>query len=690
MRYANRGGKIVDGIMKYQLTILARYRSPLFSLNKLGISILKYTWAIAIGLACSFLSVPAESDELLDAFRDPPREFSLMPFWFWNDRLNEQEIVRQIASFEAHGVYGFVIHPRVGLPKDIGWLSPRMIHFMHVAIDEAKKRGMYVVLYDEGMYPSGSSSGQVVARNPAHAARGLFKIDLKASEEPTLKAGEHLVTVVDRPNGNRMAVVDRPSGGVVRGLHYVGEGPREETPPAADILNPDAVDSFIHLVYDRYADEFGEHFGKTVLAIFTDEPSMLGRGGHGLPGTCDILPEVNRILGYDFTPYLADLWYHDRADSARRKADYLRAVGMRLEETYYARISRWCSEHHIPLTGHPGGSMDIGMERYFQMPGQDLVWRYVTPGKTALEGAHSTMAKCASSAMTHLGRRRNSNELYGAYGHATTFDEVKWLANWCFVRGQNLLYPHAFFYSVRGPRLNERPPDVGPNSAWWGSYKPYADACRRICWVNTDSKQVCDVAVLGDSGWLPDQSAKVLYQHQRDFNYLELRHLWEDARVDQQGVHLAGMHYRAVVLDGLPHLPPKSLPLLKQLAIAGRLVTWKEPSYGELLPGVVQARTEEELIDVLATLASPPSVVLDPPTRDIRVRHVIKGDRHFVLLFNEESETITTSVTLAIDGPRQWWDPATGAVLAVSDNAPVTFAPHELKLLSVRPRVESY
>ena len=133
--------------------------------------------------------------------------------------------------------------------------------------------------------------------------------------------------------------------------------------------------------------------------------------------------------------------------------------------------------------------MDIGAERYFQIPGQDLVWRYVEPGPKALEGQHSTMAKCASSAMLHLGFRRNSNELYGAYGHNLTFDEMEWLANWCFVRGQNFLIPHAFYYSIRGPRLDERPPDVGPNSAWWNKYKPYADASSRLSWLNTDSKQ---------------------------------------------------------------------------------------------------------------------------------------------------------------------------------------------------------
>jgi hypothetical protein len=92
-------------------------------------------------------------------FREPPKEFSVMPFWFWNDGLEEAEIIRQIADFETHGVYGFVIHPRIGLPKDTGWMSDKMISFMKLAVAEAERRGMYVVLYDDGMYPSGSSSG---------------------------------------------------------------------------------------------------------------------------------------------------------------------------------------------------------------------------------------------------------------------------------------------------------------------------------------------------------------------------------------------------------------------------------------------------------------------------------------------------------------------------------------------------
>lgn len=50
-----------------------------------------------------------------DEFLNPPREYTLAPFWFLNDELTETEMKRQIDGFEAHGVYGFVPHARTGL-----------------------------------------------------------------------------------------------------------------------------------------------------------------------------------------------------------------------------------------------------------------------------------------------------------------------------------------------------------------------------------------------------------------------------------------------------------------------------------------------------------------------------------------------------------------------------------------------
>jgi hypothetical protein len=620
-------------------------------------------------------------------FTDPPREFSVMPFWFWNDTLKEAEIIRQIADFEEHGVYGFVIHPRIGLPENVSWLSPPMIDAMNIAIREAARRKMYVILYDEGMYPSGSSSGQVVARNPSHAARGLAKIDLKPGEKPLIAPGQKLITIINRPEGKRVAIIDRPSGGVIRGLHFIGEGTDkliEQTPPAGDILNPDAVTSFIELVYDRYAKEFGDYFGTTILGIFTDEPSTLGRESVAglVPGNRRLVDDISKIIGYDITPFLSDLWYNDTPDSEKHRIDYNRAINISLENNYYRRLGNWCLEHGIALMGHPSGSMDIGAQQFFQVPGQDLVWRYVEPGSKALDGHHSTMAKCASSAMIHLGLRRNSNELYGAYGHNLTFDEMNWLANWCFVRGQNMLFPHAFYYSVRGPRLDERPPDVGPNAKWWDNYKPYADACSRLSWINTDSRHVCDIAILGEAEWLPDKSAKILYQNQRDFNYLEIRHLINDCTIDEEGVHIADMTYKLLIIDSLSYLPFEAKPFLEKIAEKGQLVINKGSRFAEIFP---EARTYGQPDELIAEISriTPADLIVYPPSTGIRYRHVVKGGNHYYIIFNEEEKDEHIRLKIPLKGNFKWLDPYTGAATGMDPESEIQIKPHELKILFI-------
>lgn len=157
-------------------------------------------------------------------FQKPPPEFGLCPFWFWNDHLDESEIVRQMREFRSHGVNAFVLHPRVGLPQEIGWMSERMLHFVRRAVVQAEQLGMGVVLYDEGMYPSGSSSGQVVAQAPQFACRGLIRRPADASPE---HPDEQVLEVADG-----WCVVDRPIRSTIRGLHYIADGPEEESPAA--------------------------------------------------------------------------------------------------------------------------------------------------------------------------------------------------------------------------------------------------------------------------------------------------------------------------------------------------------------------------------------------------------------------------------------------------------------------------
>jgi len=643
---------------------------------------------------------PSGQSAILPAeWLNPPTEFSQAPFWFWNDDLSEAELLRQIDDFRAHGVHAFLVHPRAGLPRTIGWMSERMIELMRFAIERAAERDMWVILYDEGMYPSGSSSGQVVAENPAFRTRGLVCIDLDeatpgtevqgvridAEGKPDLAAAQTLVATTRRKsNGHRLAIVDRPARegrSVIRGLHFVDDDPPRRTdrrevpenqPPGADILNPESVACFIRLVYQRYYDEFGPHFGKTVRAIFTDEPSLLARGAERgmIPGTTGILEHINRFLGYDFTEHLPALWYEDEPEAQMRRRDYNRAIQARLEETFYRQISDWCSTHGVALTGHPMGPDDIGHLRHFHIPGQDIVWRYIEPGKaSAIEGNQSTTGKCASSAMIHLKRRRNLNECCGAYGHNFTFEEMQWLAHWLLVRGCNLFVPHAFYYSIRGPRIDERPPDVGPNSSWWPQYKPFAQATSRLCWLNTDSTHVCALAILGRNDHLPWQAAKVCFQHQRDFNYLEARHLWEDARVDSEGIRIAGMHYRVLIVED--DIPEKAQRAIDILTGAERVIRWHETLQPEAFVDAIDEQIR-------------PDVQVSPATPDLRVRHVRKLGTDYYLLFNEGEGDLDVRLILAAEGERTLLDPITGHPQAAASSEAVSLARHAMRVLAVR------
>ncbi len=612
--------------------------------------------------------------------REPSPEFSQMPFWFWNDALTDDEIRRQMADFREHGVYGFVIHARIGLPKDIAYMGDRWMGHVQTAVEEAARTGMRVCLYDEGMYPSGSAHGAVVRSNPDFAAQGLLMtaIDARGGADvaiPAVNEGEPVAAVAARrtdakngldaeslrvadpsehtiplPDGDwRVMVFTRvPTQGRIRGVHEGEDDRQPDAPPAADLLNPEAMQAFLRFAYEPYARALRPHFGKTVIATFTDEPSLQGRAPRrGLkPWTRGFEAYFQAKRGYDLRPLLPALFQDIGPRTASIRQDYERTLAERLDEAYYRPLSVWCERNGIALTGHPAGATEIQPLRYFQIPGQDLVWRGVVPdGPTALNGPNSTLAKCSSSVARHDQRRRNSNELYGAYGWQLTMEEMKWIADWMLVRGVDLLYPHAFYYSTRDGRGNERPPDVGPNNAWWAHYRVFADYTTRLCGLLARNRQVCEVAILCENDRLPWRAARWLYQHQVDFNYLEQWRVVEQARVEGDTLRVGDMAYRCVIVD--QDAPPPA-PVLARLREAERAGIHVRTCAGEPGPSLIAGITRD--------------VIAQPDTPDLRSLHLAGRGVEYYLLVNEGGNAIETRITVRARGRSEWFDAWTGAL----------------------------
>lgn len=631
---------------------------------------------------------------LKQSFLTPPSEFSPIPFWFWNDTLSAAEITRQIEDFYEKGIMGFVIHPRKGLPREIPYLSDIFMHYVKHAVKEAARLGMHVVLYDEAMYPSGSAHGMVVKDHPEYATRALrlaeFTVPgnesadaissaLKNFASAQISDDESLLTVIAACKNETGAIlhhtlreadiysndilqfindaqdqlsiyllIEGYSNGTIRGIHLGEDDGEPDVPPSADLLNPDAMDRFIHLTHDRYYEVLKEYFGSTVIAMFTDEPDVLGRCHRKdcQPWTIGFA-DFCRKGGIKLTD-LPLLWQTaDDGSHQTVRLQYQKAVNKRLSETYYQKLSNWCVTHNIALTGHPAQSDDIGLLQYFQIPGQDLVWRWVAPenGK-GLIGTHSTMGKCSSDAARHTGKRRNSNECFGCCGPdgvqwAFTADDMKWYLDWLFVRGVNLLYPHAFFYSIKGEeRFGERPPDVGPNNTFWSYYNLFSDYIKRICWLMTDSHNTTPIAVLCSENHLPWEPAKELFCNQLEFNYLEDTLLLTDCCRHEDGwLKIQNQAYRIIITDSDAMQSDAVSSILQAFTAAGGHVICRD-----------------QIPDLIATLKSimandpqcpgQPELVSNLPCTDIRISHVVKGGCDFYFVTNEGEVPFTCSLLL--------------------------------------------
>lgn len=558
-------------------------------------------------------------ETLVKQIQNPSAEFTPVPFWFFNDEPDEEKIAAQLADYVDKGVNAIVLHPRIGVPKTLKYLSEDYFKAIRFIVKTAHALDMKIVLYDEGMYPSGSAHGMVVNENPDYAAKGICILDEKTPVPPEGK------TIVQLKDGSRLVYCF--THGTIRGIHFGEDDGEPGAPAAADILNPDAVDTFIHLTHDQYYKHLKEYFGTTIFAFFTDEPSELGRcAGNFRPWSTGMEEEIKEAGGK-----LEELKGLFVSDENKTVQIYRKLIKKHLRETFYSKLSVWCEKHSIALMGHPAESDDIEEELYFHIPGQDLIMRRVSPETGGIREFDSVQAKLSADIARHLRRRRNANECFGVCNRNKipwyfTASDMKWYLDWLGIRGVNLYVPHAFYYSVAGKRKDERPPDVGPNNIWWSHYRKFSDYIKRMSYLMTDSFNEAKVAVLCDNNQVPYKELDVLFKHQIAFHYLPVG-LLKNSHV-QGGKLCIGAYQYEVVLNTLNQNWNEFVP---------------KGADGSAVPIMTQASD-------LIKQEKWHTVKLAQPCKGLRVAKLNKLGTTMYLFSNESKKVIQTTVHLSEEG----------------------------------------
>jgi hypothetical protein len=666
-------------------------------------------------------------DNLAREFQKPPLTFRGAPFWSWNDKLQIEELARQVRDMQAHGIGGFFMHSRDGL--ETVYMGSEWLECIRETVRVAKEMGMKAWLYDEDRWPSGAAGGLVPARGgDAFRAKAVTveecatfpqdQSDVLALFATTLRDNQ-IVTLRRLREQSALS-----SGETLLVFRREISAPSEwfNDDAYADNLNPDAVAAFIDITYEVYRKEIGHEFGKTVPGIFTDEPNIanvtIRSGRRALPWT-DGLPDYFRARrGYDLLDVLPWLFY-DGDGATRARHDYWYTISQRFTEAYSKQLGEWCERNGLAFTGHYLYEPEMGKAilyggaimphyRYQHVPGIDML--------TEQNHEFTTIKQCTSVA-NQFGRKRVLSEMYGCTGWEFTFEGQKWVGDWQYVLGVNLRCQHLALYTLRGCRKRDYPPSFNYNTTWW-KYNPVVeDYFARLGRVLTEGDVVRDVLVIHPiaTGWTMLGEGKVSVQAvdaygeqlndfvqallatHYDFDFGDEQIMATDARIEGKCVYVGRAPYQVVVIPpDTRTLFASTVELLERFIAAGGRVIAVEP-----LPTMIGAMPNERLAtlwqnsnvtilhdasELNCTLETilPRRVSLVTPqgqqAASLLYMQRRAGDRYiYFIVNNDRNNGYEIELTLEGRGRLEEWDPLTGTrrgVPAIQRDGALHFSAH--------------
>ncbi len=527
-------------------------------------------------------------------------DYAAIPFWSWNNELDEKHLVKQIEEMYAVGMGGFIMHARTGLITE--YLGEKWFSCVDACLKKAKELGMNAWVYDENGWPSGFVGGKM--------------LEVEAYRAQFLE-----YAVKDSFDETAFGVYKKQEKGFTR-IQQVEAGLTEyhcvylRTSPAnTDILNPEVVDEFIRQTHEEYYKRFKDSFGKELVGFFTDEPQYYR---WATPYTRVAAPEYEKQFGGDIVDGLIYLFVKDEAGYVFR-ARYYRILNELYTKNFYQKLYNWCEEHHCKLTGHSiqedsiGGQMLGGAAcspsyEFEHIPGIDDLGRGCT-GEVA--------SKQVGSVASQLGIKQVLTETYGCSGYDVTPQELKSIAEAQFFNGVNLMCHHLLPYSMAGQGKHDHPPIFSSQNNWYEEFKTFNDHFTRLGYIVANTQENYDVAVLHPmrSAYLDYLRADVngsVQQLQTDFSELlanlrkngiqyhlvDERILFRHGKIEKGKLCVGRCTYDKLIVPKMKSISRETLDILKDYN--GELLMLGTPTYvdGEKENVGVQSNTTFE--DIVA------------------------------------------------------------------------------------------
>ncbi len=552
-------------------------------------------------------------------FAHPPAESRILKIIHsWPDDPAAQDALIQTLARQGFG--GVVCNVSFAdyLVSDAKWKA------FTRAVEEAKKAGFALWLYDEKGYPSGTAGGIVLRDHPEWEARGLLisdtegegtrltlevppgkpfliaafpvrdgNIDLKAMTNLAAEVREGKLSWQTPPGRWRVMAITEDR--LFEGTH--ASMSLSEHIPYLNLLQPEPTARFLEVTHQAYAQHLGNNLGQWFVSTFTDEPSLMSlflrrMPYRVLPWSANLPTEFRKRRGYALEPVVPTLVADAGPAGRRARYDYWRTVGELVSDSYFGQIQRWCSQHQVLSGGHPLMEENLVNQvplygdffrclRRLDAPSIDCLtsipdqvpWHIARLASSAAELENKSVTMCETSDHSQCYRPPGDKRPV----RAVTEDEIRGTCNRLIVEGIDTITSYYTFAGLTDEQLRRLNEYVG-----------------RCCAALKGGHQVADVAVVYpvESVWPRFTPARhyandsptaaqietiyhdvsdALYSAGRDFTYVDGSALAK-AKVEGAALVHGKLRWRVVVLPGADTLPLAAWDNLARFAQNGGVV----------------------------------------------------------------------------------------------------------------------
>ncbi len=570
----------------------------------------------------------------LELFKNPTAEYRCAPFWAWNCDLKKEELFKEIDFMKEMGMGGFHMHTRVGMSTT--YLSDEYMELIRNCTEKAKNDNMLAWLYDEDKWPSGFAGGYVT-KNPKFRKRHLLFTTVPMGEGGSKIEDDDASGKASRAdNGELIARYDvkLSADGYLEAYRRLADGETAENDlwyayleidtdnpwfnfeAYVDTLSKDAIDEFINITHERYKEVVGEHFGKVVPAIFTDEPQVTHKTRLEystdkkdviLPFTDDMEQTYFAAYGESLIDKFPEIIWDKKGVASVARYRYHDHVTERFVNAFCDNVGAWCRNNNILLTGHmmeepslesQTGAIGEAMRAYrgFDLPGVDML----------CDSREFNTVKQTASATHQYGYEGVLSELYGVTNWDFDFRGHKLQGDWQAALGISVRVPHLYWVSMKGEAKRDYPASIGHQSSWYKEYSFIEDHFARVNTAMTRGTADIKIAVIHpiESYWVYDGPNDTSYDMRSemdnrfkeltnwllygtlDFDFVAESLLPEQYNGSNGGFNIGKMKYDAVVVPALYNIRSTTLKALEEFADNGGKVIFMGniPKLVDVLP----------------------------------------------------------------------------------------------------------